>query len=181
MSAAATGAAAGAGAIFGMATSYFGQKSRMKDADKFNKAMRNNEVTGLMYQNRGATTQQAQMEKQIAEQKLSTKKEMIKAIGAAKARNAERGVSGSSDRVIQGVIEDGSRALAILDDNLKESQATYQQTIEGNQFTAKSKIESQTLQPRFSWLNVIKEGISGAASGASIANGMSSAAPSGGA
>lgn len=154
--------------------SYKGQKDAIRAASKYNKKMRNNEVIGLMYQNRGRTTQQMQVEQSIAHEKLQAKIANLQAQGQARVAGAASGLTGRSfDNMIRSIQEQTNKALSTLDANFKNSKAVYAEEIAGNQFSAQSRIESNTQKPKFSWMSLLQSGISGAASGYSMGKGFS--------
>ncbi|QFS87588.1 MULTISPECIES: hypothetical protein [unclassified Marinobacter] len=172
MSAAAGG---GAGAVLGIGFNIASQRAAIKAASKYNKQMRDSEVTGLMYQNRGRSTQQMQIEQVIQGDRINTMLERLQAQGAARTAGAASGVTGrSTENIIRAINEQAQRALATLDANFKNSRASYSEDIQGNQFSTQSRITSQTQTPKFSWMSAIQAGIQGGVSGAQFGSGMAS-------
>ncbi|AHI30279.1 virion core protein, T7 gp14 family [Marinobacter similis] len=178
MTAAAMGG--GAGAVLGIGFNYLSQRSAIKAASRYNKQMRDSEVTALMYQNRGRNTQQMQTEQSIQSEAINTKLEQLQAQGAARVAGAASGVTGrSSENIIKFINDQAERALTTLDANLKNSRASHAADIAGNQFSAQSRITSQAQLPEFSWMQTVQAGISGGMSGAQFASGMTAATKSG--
>lgn len=165
---------AGFGAIAGIGFSYAEQRSAIRAANRYNKQMRDNEVLGLVYQNRGRTTHQMQIEQVIQEDVLNTKLQALKAQGEARVSGAARGVTGQVQENIRREIQrQAERALSTLDANLKNSRASYMEDIQGNQFAAQSRIQAQTQKPKFSWLGLVSSGISGGMAGLQLQQGLS--------
>ncbi|WCE28417.1 hypothetical protein PK654_08500 [Vibrio sp. SCSIO 43137] len=114
-------------------------------AEEYNEQMRDNNVIGLMYKNRGLNQQLASMEDAYADKKLNTRIQSAQAQSAAKAAAADAGGGGNSvDAIIGDFSTEMSRNLATIQDNLEATRAQTASQVNANQWGTGSSIKQQT-------------------------------------